>query len=385
MGLTTQSFCIGQNPTLSNIELVGQNIKWYDATGALLPMTTTLINGTTYYASQSINACESINRLAVTINVNNNTIAAKDFSEPAFCNDTTDNFKIINLKDYETKLISNTTGLKFSYYNLSGQLVPDFTKTKIELGYNIFNVKIENNFGCSQWFKLDFTLLEKPKITLAKTIETCKGLSTILDPGTCSSCTYLWSTGETTATIEVSKAGSYSVKVTNVSGCENSASTVISETQLAVITSIQINNQDVQIIMPSDGDYLYSLDQINWQNSNIFKDLKNGSYTVYVKTKAGCIVDHRDFTIFKIPNTFTPNHDGINDTWKIDGLENYPQSEVQIVDRFGKKVFEIKTQGPFEWDGKSSGYLLPTSTYWYQIKVTDGRIFTGYVLIKNRD
>jgi gliding motility-associated-like protein len=62
-----QTFCIEQNATLNSIAITGQNVKWYDAltNGNLLNNSTSLQNGITYYATQTINGCES-ERLAVT-------------------------------------------------------------------------------------------------------------------------------------------------------------------------------------------------------------------------------------------------------------------------------------------------------------------------------
>ena len=65
-----QSFCAGQNASLSDIIVTsGSNIKWYSAAvgGSLLPATTILVNGTTYYASQTVGVCESSSRTAVQV------------------------------------------------------------------------------------------------------------------------------------------------------------------------------------------------------------------------------------------------------------------------------------------------------------------------------
>jgi len=66
---TNQSFCTGQNATLADVVVTGSNIKWYNAAtgGALLPATTVLVNGVTYYASQTVGLCESSSRTAVQI------------------------------------------------------------------------------------------------------------------------------------------------------------------------------------------------------------------------------------------------------------------------------------------------------------------------------
>ena len=104
-----------------------------------------------------------------------------------------------------------------------------------------------------------------------------------------------------------------------------------------------------------------------------------------MKTQQGCIIGEMNFSIFNVSNSFTPNGDGKNDTWKISGLENYPNSEVSVYDASGKRVFYKITSGSFEWDGKLNGRNLPTATYWYTVKVSDGRILTGYLLLKNRN
>ncbi|UUV22592.1 glycine-rich protein [Paenimyroides aestuarii] len=70
-----QSFCIGQNATLADVVITGSTIKWYSAStgGMLLPATTVLTNGTTYYASQTVGTCESSTRTAVQITLNQGT------------------------------------------------------------------------------------------------------------------------------------------------------------------------------------------------------------------------------------------------------------------------------------------------------------------------
>ena len=66
------------------------------------------------------------------------------------------------------------------------------------------------------------------------------------------------------------------------------------------------------------------------------------------------------------PNTFTPNDDGINDTWVIPGMNQYPDADVLIFDRWGQKVY--KDRGYREpWDGTNNGRKLPTATYYYHI------------------
>ncbi|MDX9881255.1 MAG: choice-of-anchor L domain-containing protein [Prolixibacteraceae bacterium] len=70
-GSSPQSFCSSATPRISDISVTGSNIIWYNAPvgGSILPGTTLLVDGNTYYASQTENGCESQSRLAVTVTV----------------------------------------------------------------------------------------------------------------------------------------------------------------------------------------------------------------------------------------------------------------------------------------------------------------------------
>lgn len=69
-----------------------------------------------------------------------------------------------------------------------------------------------------------------------------------------------------------------------------------------------------------------------------------------------------------IPNTITPNGDGINDLWRIAGISFFPNVQVTIFDRWGQVVFrDIGYAQP--WNGTNRGKALPTATYYYVIEV----------------
>ncbi len=69
-----------------------------------------------------------------------------------------------------------------------------------------------------------------------------------------------------------------------------------------------------------------------------------------------------------IPNTITPNGDGINDLWKISGISQFPNAQITIFDRWGQVIFkDIGYAQP--WDGTNRGKTLPTATYYYVIEL----------------
>lgn len=153
------------------------------------------------------------------------------------------------------------------------------------------------------------------------------------------------------------------------------------------IKSINIENTTATVIINGSSVYEYSLDNDkDWQNSNIFQNIPHGIHKVYVREKTNiCAVTIQEFTIFKINNIITPNGDGVNDGWEIEGLENYPGTVVRVMDKNGRVVLETTVKGKFFWNGTFLGRALPTDNYWYHIVLTDGRLLTGFVVIKNRN
>ncbi len=88
------------------------------------------------------------------------------------------------------------------------------------------------------------------------------------------------------------------------------------------------------------------------------------------------------FLPITIPNAFTPNGDGINDTWVIGGLEEYPDTKVFIYNRWGQKIHQSKG-GFTSWDGMNRlGKKVTIGTYYYIIHVGgNGRKLQGDVTV----
>lgn len=71
------------------------------------------------------------------------------------------------------------------------------------------------------------------------------------------------------------------------------------------------------------------------------------------------------------PNAFSPNGDGINDTWTIKNLLDYTNATISVFDRYGKRVFySVGYNTP--WDGTVGGKPLPIGTYYYLIELRNG-------------
>jgi gliding motility-associated-like protein len=102
----------------------------------------------------------------------------------------------------------------------------------------------------------------------------------------------------------------------------------------------------------------------------------------------GCIeVDSVKITAIPkigVVDGFTPNGDGINDIWEIDFINDYPNIEVEIYNRWGEKLFYSKGYNN-PWNGEYKGKILPTGTYYYIIRLNDPEekmpVITGPVTI----
>ncbi|WP_161890903.1 Ig-like domain-containing protein [Pontibacter russatus] len=95
-------------------------------------------------------------------------------------------------------------------------------------------------------------------------------------------------------------------------------------------------------------------------------------YTVTASTAEGCtFTDEVVVTVLpfvSVPNTFTPNQDGINDTWEIENLSQYQNCRVKVFNQWGSEVF---TSDGYKapWDGRHKGMELPIATYYYIIEL----------------
>ncbi|SHG56134.1 gliding motility-associated C-terminal domain-containing protein [Flavobacterium micromati] len=128
--------------------------------------------------------------------------------------------------------------------------------------------------------------------------------------------------------------------------------------------------------------YQFSLDGESAGSQSSFIITKSGNYTVTVTDASGCTATATRFFEFvdiKIPNAFTPNGDGNNDTWAPTNTINYKDLTFDVFDRYGRRIGKY-TEGQF-WDGRYNGAELPSGDYWYVVKIkqsNDGREFVGH-------
>ncbi|WP_128330413.1 T9SS type B sorting domain-containing protein [Apibacter sp. HY039] len=189
--------------------------------------------------------------------------------------------------------------------------------------------------------------------------------------------------------VNVNQFGIYKLTVTkNLNyglSCTLTFTIEVKELEKPVIIDLNQGKDYITVIAKGPAPLEYSIDNINWQLSNTFSNLEPGIYTFYVRSKAnGCESLTSQGIIFGIYNVITPNNDGYNDVWRMCGLHLIKEpSHVKIFDRYGKLVFEEKSHTCFVWDGKYLGRVLPTASYWYIVTISDGRQYTGWIMLRN--
>jgi gliding motility-associated-like protein len=270
---------------------------------------------------------------------------------------------------------TSTTALPFIYANTNPYLQTIYAR-------------ITNIQGCYSDYPLDLIVNTFPAIITDEEVGLCENTSIILDAGS-GFTSYTWNTTpvQNAQTITVANSGTYSVILTNDSNCSKTKTFTVTPSGIATINDIIINdfseNNTITVDYTGISTYVFSLDGTNYQSSPTFTNLIEGAYTVYVKDTKDCGVVPSMFYILDYPKFFTPNGDGINDFWSIKNLNqrNLQNSTIEIFDRYGKLIHQINTRNQV-WDGTFNGINLPSSDYWFQMKLADGKIIKGHFSLK---
>ena len=270
---------------------------------------------------------------------------------------------------------TSTTALPFIYANTNPYLQTIYAR-------------ITNIQGCYSDYPLDLIVNTFPAIITDEEVGLCENTSIILDAGS-GFTSYTWNTTpvQNAQTITVANSGTYSVILTNDSNCSKTKTFTVTPSGIATINDIIINdfseNNTITVDYTGISTYVFSLDGTNYQSAPTFTNLSEGVYTVYVKDTKDCGIVPATFYILDYPKFFTPNGDGINDFWSIKNLNqrNLQNGTIEIFDRYGKLIHQINTRNQV-WDGTFNGINLPSSDYWFQMKLADGKIIKGHFSLK---
>jgi gliding motility-associated-like protein len=381
--------------------------------GLTIPLTakTTLIVGHTYHIKLVIaNDRDNDNNSAVFVE-SGSFISKIDLGKDRLI---ADNSAICNGETFEIKTNMSSTGYTFKWYKdglttpLNGETNPSLMTTQA----GTYKVEVTDFRGCTfiGEIKIEYTTgMGLKDVALAKCDDNGTGsaffdltsLNKIItnnNPDTTIS-NYYEDSNQTIEIItptafEKTNSGDQTVYAKGVNSkfsCTETAqitlktltsNPVLSNLPSPVINEFAGGKNSIELITPSTNTtFEFSIDGINYQSSPLFLNISRGNYIAYIRNRANCDYATYPFTILDYPNFFTPNGDGANDVWKVDGLDSYPLATIYIFDRYGKilKQMDANSVG---WNGTFNGYPLPATDYWFRLILNDNQVVNGHFSLK---
>lgn len=365
-----------------------EQFRWY-TNGVLNGDTTATFNAEQsgiYYVQASTCAGSWVSANPIQVNVVNLPTPAITADKPVYC--AGDNAVL-------TENVPLDPSYTIDWYQGSNLLTANtnqtFITTNVPGSYTVEvvnNVQDSDGSTCSQTSAsqtISFSPI--PTISIAAIPENsfCDGQTVLLSVDF-NSGSLLWSTGETGASIKVTTSGTYKVTVTSDAGCQNDTSITVTFLPNPVFTvsdtSICVYKREPVTLTAPSGFAAYSWNgQTGGQTFTVTEpgivsltitDADGCQATQQIKVADVCPTVH-------IPNTFTPNGDGINDTWAVEGLDE--SATVKVFSRWGAQVYQsLGYASP--WNGEYNGRKLPQGVYYYMITAKNNtQKLSGWVTI----
>ena len=171
--------------------------------------------------------------------------------------------------------------------------------------------------------------------------------------------------------------GVYTLVATNIAtGCPSEPVDVTVSPSEPAVVAYEVSqdfadSQTITVTATGQGNnFEYQLDNGPFQDSNVFENVNSGMHNVTVRDKNGCGSTTIQALVVNYPKFFTPNGDGYNDTWNIKDLSSQPTAKIEIFDRYGKLLTQIKPSNS-GWDGTYNGHQMPSDDYWFSVSYTD--------------
>lgn len=286
--------------------------------------------------------------------------------------------EVLGAQNPDDFLVSYHSNFSDAVSGVSG-LDKNYTKSNgVETIYiRITSFENPKCFDVSQDFNL--TVTEEINQDFPDIVYLCEGATatTIGDDTPNPNFSYQWDSGENTAEINVSSAGLYIVTVSNATSgivCSEYYTVEVVISRTPVISNIDIDdlqeNNTVTIETEFDGNFEYRIDGGEYQMEPFFNNVFHGQHTVEVRDVEGCGSVIESFVVMGFSKFFTPNGDGINDVWSVEGLHQLNSPILLIFDRYGKLIKQLDTTNA-RWDGFYNSVQMPASDYWFRLSYID--------------
>ena len=307
----------------------------------------------------------------------------------------------------EKSVLSMTAGGGDSYmwsgpnaYNASGSTVTLSNVQPINAGK--YYVLVTNADGCTHLDSVAVVIHPNPFAAVSFEETTiCQGDNVQLSASGGFSYNWVPATGLSSAVIpdplaSPSDTTNYRVIVSSQFGCKDSTELTINVVESAKANAgpdkYLIKGSSVQLAATAQGQNI----DIIW-SPNVFIDNvltlqpvvtppHDTTYVLTVTSNEGCGVDIDSVNVFVykdifVPSAFTPNNNGLNDTWFVPALSAYSEFTISVFNRYGQLLFYTKNANK-PWDGKYKGMPQPVGAYVYMINITQfKKLLKGTLMI----
>ena len=208
-------------------------------------------------------------KLGTTLNLLTN-----EATPPSICDDDLDAVKSVNLKTFES-FFTTDNSVSIAYFNSENDAknnINPISSTQNISSTGTYFLRFDKANSCPNWAKVTVNIKTPKASTTLQNVEICKDATYTLDAGTGFD-SYKWSTGETSQTV-TKGIGEYYVDLES-NGCIYRQNVkIIAASEPSIDSVIEQGNSITVNVSGGTAPYEYSLDQINWQTSNIFYNLK---------------------------------------------------------------------------------------------------------------
>jgi gliding motility-associated-like protein len=247
-------------------------------------------------------------------------------------------------------------------------------------GAYLIQVQEISEHGCAGIVREETVLVSDPQTEITGDTEICYGNSSAFNT-TAEFSRYLWYNGSTAPGITVSEERYVSVVTWNEYDCASKDSVYLYVYELPTVDlgndTVICGSNSVVVDAGDFAEYLWSTGQTG--NPVILYEGEK-TVSVTVTDDHGCSASdliHVNACIpeelmEEITNAFTPNDDGVHDTWIINNIYLFPDAKIEVFDRWGRMVFSKDGGYENDWDGTYNGKDLPMDNYYYVIDLKTG-------------
>lgn len=400
-GSTSKDICEGTTLSLSFVGTVSngytnpsfqwqlstdEGVNWIDISGAVTTVYSTSISLPGVYRYR-MSVADGANIASVTCRIVSNEITATIHATPVV--GATSNAPSCYYETLKLSASANQSGGSYLWSGPGG-----FSSTSqnpvinsvVSDNVGLYTVVFTSDAGCVNQATTPVSAESTPTAQAGDDITVCAG-NTVTLQGSGSGSIFSWSPDEALSSPGSSATSAtpadttiYVLTVSNGT-CINKDSVTVFVLPLptadAGVDTYMIEGTSVQLTGISGGGQVsyYWTPSLDISSANSLTPVvwpaENAIYTLHVVSEYGCgtATDEVNVFVYKkliIPNAFSPNGDGINDTWTISHINAYGNADVSVFNRYGQLVFH-STGYPNDWDGKLNGKPLPVGTYYYVI------------------